>query len=67
MTRPATDTEIVAHIEANSTPAAMLTLHCGDFALARGVFAVGETFECDDCGQVTLINGVIETAIVGGL
>lgn len=66
MTRPATDAEIIAHIDANSEPAAMLKLNCGDFVLARGMFEFGQTHECPDCQDIFVIVDMIETAVVNG-
>jgi hypothetical protein len=67
MTQPATDAEILAHIEANSTPATMVRMACGDVDILTGEYDIADVAFCDDCGVETHIVGIVPTAIVSGL
>lgn len=65
MTREATDAELSAAIAANSRPAAMVRLDCGDIDIIEShEIRENDWTECPDgCGQ-QLVTEVTHTAIV---
>ena len=60
-------TDILAAIEAASTPATMVRLVCGDHVVLRGVHLIGDEVPCPDCKVPSMIVDAFETAIVKGI